>query len=117
VDLSRYFEMIDHAKLRELLARRVTDGVVRRLIGKWLKAGVLEEGQIQRPATGTPQGGVASPLLANLYLHYALDVWFTESVQPRMQKRCALVRFCDMPARCGRLRCTVSSMCRSGGAA
>lgn len=95
VDLSRYFDMIDHAKLRELLAKRVTDGVIRRLIDKWLKAGVLEEGQIQRSPTGTPQGGVASPLLANLYLHYALDVWFTESVLPRMKKRCALVRFGD----------------------
>jgi RNA-directed DNA polymerase len=95
VDLSRYFETIEHATLRGLLARRVTDGVIRRLIDKWLKAGVLEAGQIQRSPTGTPQGGVASPLLANLYLHYALDVWFTESVRPRMKKQCALVRFCD----------------------
>jgi RNA-directed DNA polymerase len=61
VDLSRYFDPIDHAKLRELLARRVTDGVIRRLIDKWLKAGVLEEGQIQRSPTGTPQGGEATP--------------------------------------------------------
>jgi group II intron reverse transcriptase/maturase len=95
VDVSRYFDTIDHAILRKLLARRVTDGVIRRLIDKWLKAGVLEEGQLHRSTTGTPQGGVASPLLANLYLHYALDEWFLQSVRPRMQKRCTLVRFCD----------------------
>ena len=58
------------AKLRELLASRVTDGVVRRLIDKWLKAGVLETGQVHYPGSGTPQGGVISPLLANVYLHY-----------------------------------------------
>jgi RNA-directed DNA polymerase len=70
VDVRKYFASISHAKLRELLARRVTDGVVRRLIDKWLKAGVLEEGQLYYPDAGTPEGGVISPLLANVYLHY-----------------------------------------------
>lgn len=95
VDLRRYFDSIDHAKLRELLARRVVDGVVRRLIDKWLKAGVLEDGQLHRSSTGTPQGGVISPLLANVYLHYVLDEWFYQDVEPRMKGRCSLVRFCD----------------------
>ena len=89
------FDSIDPAKLRELLDRRVTDGVVRRLIDKWLKAGVLEDGQVHYPDTGTPQGGVISPCLANVFLHYVLDVWFTEAVQPRLRGRSTLVRFAD----------------------
>lgn len=95
VDIRQYFDTIDHTKLREVLDKRVVDGVVRRLIDKWLKAGVFENGQRQRMSTGTPQGGVISPLLANIYLHYALDVWFTEVVQPRLKRRASLVRFCD----------------------
>ena len=95
VDLRRYFDSIDHAKLRELLARRVVDGVVRRLIDKWLKAGVLADGQLHRSSTGTPQGGVISPLLANVYLHYVLDEWFYQDVEPRMKGRCSLERFRD----------------------
>lgn len=61
VDVRKYFDSIDQAKLREFLARRVTDGVVRRLIDKWLKAGVLEDGQLLYPDAGTPQGGVLTP--------------------------------------------------------
>jgi group II intron reverse transcriptase/maturase len=61
VDVRKYFDSIDQAKLRELLARRVTDGVVRRLIDKWLKAGVLDNGQLSYPESGTPQGGVITP--------------------------------------------------------
>ena len=70
VDISKYFDTIDHAHLRCFLDQRVTDGVVRRMIDKWLKAGVLEKGILHRTTGGTPQGGVISPLLANLYLHY-----------------------------------------------
>lgn len=95
VDVRKYFASISHAKLREFLARRVTDGVVRRLIDKWLKAGVLEEGQLHYPDTGTPEGGVISPLLANVYLHYVLDEWFVEQVQPRLRGPSTLVRYCD----------------------
>jgi retron-type reverse transcriptase len=61
--------------LGECLDLRVRDGVIRRLIGKWLHAGVLDRGQISYPEDGTPQGGVISPLLANIYLHYVLDCW------------------------------------------
>lgn len=95
VDVRKYFDSIDHAKLRELLSRRVTDGVVRRLIDKWLKAGVMERGQLSYPGTGTPQGGVISPLLSNVFLHYVLDEWFAEQVQPRLRASSALVRYCD----------------------
>jgi RNA-directed DNA polymerase len=95
VDVRKYFDSIDHAKLRELLARRVTDGVVRRLIDKWLKAGVMERGQLSFPGTGTPQGGVISPALSNVFLHYVLDEWFAEQVQPRLRGISTLVRYCD----------------------
>jgi hypothetical protein len=81
--------------LRELLARRVTDGVVRRMIDKWLKAGVLEQGQLSYPNTGTPQGGVISPMLSNVFLHYVLDEWFAGQAQPRLRGGSALVRYCD----------------------
>lgn len=95
VDVRKYFDSIPGAKLRELLARRVTDGVVRRLIDKWLKAGVLEDGQLFYPEAGTPQGGVSSPCLANIFLHYVLDEWFAEQVQPRLRGPSTLVRYCD----------------------
>jgi RNA-directed DNA polymerase len=95
VDVRKYFDSIDHAKLRKLLARRVTDGVVRRLIDKWLKAGVMERGQLSFPNSGTPQGGVISPLLSNVFLHYVLDEWFAEQVQPRLRGASTLVRYCD----------------------
>jgi len=95
VDLRKYFDSIDRAKLREFLDRRVTDGVVRRLIDKWLKAGVFEDGQLHYPDLGTPQGGVISPCLANIFLHYVLDEWFAEEVQPRLRRPSTLVRFAD----------------------
>jgi group II intron reverse transcriptase/maturase len=95
VDVRKYFDSIDQAKLRELLARRVTDGVVRRLIDKWLKAGVLDNGQLSYPELGTPQGGVISPCLANVFLHYVLDEWFAAEVQPRLRGPSTLVRFAD----------------------
>ena len=95
VDVRKYFASIGYAKLREFLSRRVTDGVVRRLIDKWLKAGVLEEGQLYYPEAGTPEGGVVSPILANVFLHYVLDEWFAEQVQPRLRGLSTLVRYCD----------------------
>lgn len=95
VDIRQYFDTIDHRRLREFLDQRVADGVVRKMIDKWLKAGVLEGGQVSHPNSGTPQGGVISPLLANVFLHYVLDEWFQRDVQPRMKKRCFLVRYAD----------------------
>ena len=94
-DIRKYFDSIGHGKLREFLDLRIKDGVIRRMIDKWLKAGVLEEGQLARTKEGTPQGGVISPLLANLYLHHVIDKWFEETVRPRMRGRCRLVRYAD----------------------
>ncbi len=95
VDIRKFFDTLDHAHLRELLRRRVRDGVLLRLIDKWLKAGVLEDGTLTVPAKGSPQGGVISPLLANVYLHYVLDLWFEQEVQPRLKGRAFLIRYAD----------------------
>jgi group II intron reverse transcriptase/maturase len=95
VDIRKFFDTLDHARLRELLRRRIRDGVLLRLIDKWLQAGVLEEGILSYPTAGSPQGGVISPLLANVYLHYVLDVWFAEEVQPRLRGRAFLIRYAD----------------------
>jgi len=95
VDIRKFFDTLDHAHLREFLQRRVRDGVLNRLIGKWLKAGVMEKGNISYPDAGSPQGGVVSPLLANVFLHYVLDVWFRQEVQPRLQGRAHLIRYAD----------------------
>lgn len=95
VDIRKYFDSIPHAELRSVLAKRVTDGVVRRMIDKWLKAGVLEQGQVSYPEAGAPQGGVLSPILSNIYLHYVLDGWFAEQVRPRLRGPSTLIRYCD----------------------
>jgi RNA-directed DNA polymerase len=95
VDIRKFFDTLDRTHLRELLRRRVRDGVLLRLFDKWLKAGVLEGGVLSHPDHGTPQGGVISPLLANIYLHYVLDVWFEQEVKPRLKGRAFLVRYAD----------------------
>ena len=94
-DLSQYFDSIPHSHLRCFLDLRIKDGVVRRMLDKWLKAGVLDRGVLQRSATGTPQGGVVSPILSNVFLHYVLDGWFEAEVRPRLRGRCQLVRYAD----------------------
>jgi RNA-directed DNA polymerase len=95
LDIEAFFDSIDKVKLREVLCKRVRDGVLIRLIGKWLKAGVMEEGVVYHPTTGTPQGGVVSPMLANVFLHEVLDVWFEHDVKPRLKGRAFLVRYAD----------------------
>jgi RNA-directed DNA polymerase len=95
VDIQKFFDTLDHAHLRDLLRRRIRDGVLLRLIGKWLKAGVLDNGNLMYPGKGSPQGGVISPLLANVYLHYVLDVWFEQEVQPRLRGHAFLIRYAD----------------------
>ena len=95
LDIRKFFDTLDHGKLREILAKRIGDGVIRKLIDKWLKAGVVEDGEVTYSDEGTPQGGVISPLLSNIYLHEVLDEWFVNDVQPRMQGECFLVRFAD----------------------
>jgi group II intron reverse transcriptase/maturase len=95
VDIRKFFDALDHAHLRELIARRVRDGVVLRLIGKWLNAGVLDQGALSFPESGSPQGGVVSPLISNIYLHYVLDEWFERDVKPRLRGRAFLIRYAD----------------------
>lgn len=95
LDIQKFFDTLDHSHLRSFLDQRVRDGVIRRAIDKWLKAGVMEEGAIKKIETGTPQGGVVSPILANLYLHYVLDVWFMRDVVPRLFGKAHIIRYAD----------------------
>lgn len=95
VDIKSYFGTVEHGHLRSFLDRRVRDGVLRRAIDKWLKAGVFEEGSVRRTDMGSPQGGVVSPLLSNIYLHEVLDVWFATAVMPRLRGRAFMVRYAD----------------------
>ena len=95
VDFRKYFDTLDHAKLKEVLSQRVTDGVLLRLISKWLHAGVMERGEVHYPGTGTPQGGVISPMLANIFLHEVLDKWVEHDVKPRLKGSVRLFRFAD----------------------
>lgn len=94
-DVSGCFDNIPKGLLLEVIRQRVNDGAILRLIGKWLNAGVLDGEELFYPERGTPQGGVISPLLANIYLHEVLDKWFEQEVKPRMQGQCFLVRFAD----------------------
>jgi RNA-directed DNA polymerase len=95
VDIQKFFDTLDRSHLRALLDQRIRDGVLRKLIDKWLKAGVVEAGQLSYAQTGSPQGGVISPMLSNVYLHSVLDVWFEQEVRPRMKGRAFLVRYAD----------------------
>jgi RNA-directed DNA polymerase len=95
VDIRKFFDTIDHGHLRDFLQRRIRDGVLLRLIGKWLNAGVLEDGCLTHPEKGSPQGGVVSPILSNIFLHYVLDDWFGREVQPRLKGRSFLIRYAD----------------------
>jgi group II intron reverse transcriptase/maturase len=95
VDVQSFFDDLDHSILRSFLDKRVCDGVIRRAIDKWLKAGAMEEGRRIVSDSGTPQGGVISPILANVYLHEVIDTWFEHEVKPRMHGRCLMVRFAD----------------------
>src|SRR3974377_1639232 len=95
IDIVKYFDSIPHSHLRAVLDRRVTDGVIRRMIDKWLKAGVLEDGLLRHATESSPQGGVVSPCLSNIFLHHVLDEWFEFEVRPRLKGRCTLIRFAD----------------------
>lgn len=95
VDVQSFFDTLDRKKLRDLLRQRVDDGVVVRLIGKWLRAGVMEGGVLRYSELGTPQGGVVSPILANIYLHEVLDGWWVKEVLPRLKGEAYLVRYAD----------------------
>ena len=95
VDIQHYFDTLDHQHLRRFLDQRVRDGVIRRLIDQWLKAGVLEHGCVTHPDTGVPQGSGVAPILANVFLHTTLDTWFEQVVKPRLPGEVALYRYAD----------------------
>jgi len=94
-DMKNYFGSIDHQRLREFLDLRIRDGVIRKMIDKWLKAGILEDGNVSYPKEGTPQGGSISPLLSNIYLHHVLDEWFIEQIQPLLKGESFIIRYAD----------------------
>lgn len=94
-DVSGFFDNLDWGHLREFITQRVNDGGILRLIGKWLHAGVLEAGELTHPDKGTPQGGVVSPMVSNIFLHQVVDEWCVKDVQPRMNGRCFVIRFAD----------------------
>jgi group II intron reverse transcriptase/maturase len=95
-DIKGFFDNISHEWLVRMLEEHIADRRFIRLIRKWLKAGVLEPtGQVIHPITGTPQGGVISPILANIYLHYVFDLWFEKVVQPRCKGKALFVRYAD----------------------
>jgi group II intron reverse transcriptase/maturase len=94
-DIAKFFDTISWEELRAILQKRVKDGAILRLIGRWLHVGVVEGDRITNQEVGTPQGAPISPILANIFLHTVLDEWFQEDVRPRMNGNCFLVRFAD----------------------
>jgi RNA-directed DNA polymerase len=95
-DIKGYFDSIDHEKLMDMLAERIDDHALLRLISKWLKAGILDtDGKVIQPLTGTPQGGIVSPILANVYLHHVLDLWFHQVVKKHCRGEACLIRYAD----------------------
>jgi group II intron reverse transcriptase/maturase len=94
-DIQSYFDKINHVGLRNFLDQKIKDGVIRKMIDKWLNAGVWEKGQVNYPTEGTPQGGSISPLLSNIFLHYVLDEWFVEQIKPRLKGESFIIRYAD----------------------
>lgn len=94
-DITGLFDNIAHHHLKDILRLRVNDGSIIRLIGKWLKAGVSEKGKFYCSDSGTPQGGVISPVLSNIFLHHVLDAWYMNDVRPRLKGRSFMIRFAD----------------------
>jgi RNA-directed DNA polymerase len=95
-DIKGYFDNMDHERLVEMLEERIDDRALIRLIKKWLKAGILDtDGKVIHPVTGTPQGGIVSPILANVYLHYVLDLWFHQVVKKHCRGEAWLIRYAD----------------------
>jgi len=95
MDISKFFDTVDHKRLMECLKHRIADPTLLRLISRFLKSGIMEEGVYFETDQGTPQGGVLSPVLANVYLHYALDKWFEDEVLPQLTGFARLIRYAD----------------------
>ena len=95
MDISKFFDTVDHKKLMECLKQRVVDPSLLQLIGRFLKSGIMEEGKYFETEMGTPQGGILSPVLANVYLHYALDKWFEDVVKQQLLGSAQLIRYAD----------------------
>ncbi len=95
LDISSYFDSIVRKQLMEMVERRVSDGSILRLLGKWINVGVVDDGRLLTSETGTGQGQIISPLLANIYLHHVLDVWFEEEVKPRLRGKAFEIRYAD----------------------
>jgi len=94
-DITSFFDSVRRTQLVEMLRKRVADGSILRLVGKCLHVGVLDGGEFTTPDEGTVQGSALSPLLGNVYLHHALDLWFTQVVKPRLRGKAVLVRYAD----------------------
>jgi len=95
-DIRSFFDNVDHEWVIRMLEERIDDRPFLRLIKKWLKAGILEpDGEVMHPVTGTPQGGIVSPILANVYLHYVLDLWFHKVVKKYCRGEACLIRYAD----------------------
>jgi group II intron reverse transcriptase/maturase len=95
-DIRGFFDNIDHNWMIRMLEERINDRAFVRLIQKWLKAGILDtSGKVIHPATGTPQGGIVSPILANVYLHYALDLWFEKRIKRECNGEALIIRYAD----------------------
>ena len=95
VDIRGYFDNIHHKHLLRFVSQRIADKKLMLLIGRWLRAGVMVNGVVVQTEKGTPQGGPISPILANIYLHFVLDLWFREKVKPKCQGEVYLVRYAD----------------------
>ena len=95
MDIKQFFDTIDHQWLMKCLRQRIKDTSLLRLITRFLKAGIMEEGKLIKRDKGTPQGGVLSPLLANIYLHYILDLWFEKVIKPKLKGYVKLIRYAD----------------------
>jgi len=95
LDIQAYFDSIVRKQLIEMIEKRVSDGSVLRLIRKWIKIGVIDQGQLLVSETGTGQGQPISPLLANIYLHFILDKWLEDEVKPRLKGEAYEIRFAD----------------------
>ena len=94
-DICSYFDSIVRKQLMEMIERRVSDASILRLIRKWINVGVIDDGRLLESETGTGQGQIISPLLANIYLHHVLDVWFVQQVQPRLKGQAFEIRYAD----------------------